>query len=126
VRILEDGAPDAGLVRGFFEQRLAAITHLPDGASERQPLSLTIPPARRTVAHDHGLRETLVHVLSGSGKLLWGRQLEHAARIGPGASVLIAAGVFHQEINESTDDELELWFLGDDAPSWAGAHQLAP
>jgi uncharacterized RmlC-like cupin family protein len=130
VRILEDGALDAGLVRGFFDQRLAAITHLPEGASGDRPSSLTIPPAGRTVAHDHGRHETLVHVLSGNGKVLWGQQLEHSARIGPGTSVLIPAGVFHQEINESAHDEFQLVFFGDadscDDLASAGAHQLAP
>jgi uncharacterized RmlC-like cupin family protein len=126
LRILEDGELAADLVGEFFGARLAAITDLPDGAIGQQPFALTIPPAGRAVAHDHGQRETLVHVLSGSGNILWGQQLEHAARIGPGASVLVPAGAFHQEINESTDDELELLVFGDDAPSWAGAHQLAP
>lgn len=130
VRILEDGALDAGLVHGFFDQRLAAITHLPDGASGQQLLSLTIPPVGRTVGHNHGLHETLVHVLRGNGKVLWGQQLEHSARIGPGASVLIPAGVFHQEINESADDELQLVLFFDvdssDDLASAGAHQLAP
>jgi uncharacterized RmlC-like cupin family protein len=87
---------------------------------------VSIPPAGRTVGHSHGPRETLVHVLSGNGKVLWGQQLEHSARITPGASVVIPAGVFHQEINESTDDELRLLFFGDDGQSCAGEHQLAP
>jgi len=125
VRVIEDEGLDAGLVRGFFEQRLAAITHLPDGASGYQPVSLKIPPAGHTVAHDHGPHETLVHVVSGSGKVLWGQQLEHSARIGPGTSVLIRPGVFHQEINLSPSDELELLVFGDDGPSGAGAHLLS-
>jgi uncharacterized RmlC-like cupin family protein len=124
VRVIDDGGPDADLVRGFFEQRLAAITHLPEGATGHQPLSLTIPPAGRTVAHDHGPHDTLVHVVSGHGQVLWGRQLEHSASVGPGASVLIKAGVFHQEINVSSSDDLELLLFGADGP--AAAHGLLP
>jgi len=124
VRVIADDGLDAGLVRGFFEQRLAAITHLPDGATGHQPLSLRIPPAGRTVAHDHGPHETLVHVVSGQGQVLWGKELEHSAAVGPGASLLIQAGVLHQEINLSHSDELELLVFGDNGS--AVAHRLSP
>jgi uncharacterized RmlC-like cupin family protein len=128
VCLLEDGTRDADLVRGFFDQRLAAITHLPEGASGHRPSTLTIPHASRTVAHHHGPHESIVHVLRGNGTVLWGQQLEHSIRIGPGVSVLMPAGVFHQEINESAGDDLQLVFIGEsdsgDDSTRAGTHQL--
>jgi len=127
VRVFPDGKLGDELARGFFDQGLSALTHLPEGVVSSRSVSLTIPPASAAVPHDHGAHEMLVHVLHGHGRILWGRRLGKSASIVAGASLVIPPSVHHQEINDSPVEELRLLLLsstGEDLP-WTDMHRLA-
>ncbi|RCG24510.1 cupin domain-containing protein [Sphaerisporangium album] len=65
----------------------------------------TVKPGAATGAHHHGSQETVLYVISGSGRYRWGDKLENVVEAGPGDFVFIPAHVIHQEINPSTETE---------------------
>jgi uncharacterized RmlC-like cupin family protein len=62
---------------------------------------LTIPPAGRAKAHLHESHETAIYVLSGTGRMWWGDNLEHVMDCGPGDMIYIPAGMPHLPTNPS-------------------------
>jgi uncharacterized RmlC-like cupin family protein len=56
---------------------------------------LTIPPGERARAHLHESHESVVYVLSGTGEMWFGEQLEQHVVVGPGDFLYIPAGVPH-------------------------------
>jgi uncharacterized RmlC-like cupin family protein len=71
------------------------------GASALCMHMLTIPPKGRAKAHLHESHETAIYVISGTGEMWYGHQLEHHMVCGPGDMIYIPAGVPHLPANPS-------------------------
>lgn len=124
IRILRQSDLDAGDGLGLVAERLAILTHLPDGQGSRGAALLRIAPGGQTAAHDHGPEEVLVHVLTGAIRIRWGPGLESDALVVAGTSAIVPPGLHHQEINASRAEEARLLLLGDPAtPGSAGLHE---
>jgi uncharacterized RmlC-like cupin family protein len=64
---------------------------------------LEIPPGERARAHLHESHESVVYVLSGTGEMWFGEQLERHVVVGPGDFLFIPAGVPHLPANPGTE-----------------------
>jgi uncharacterized RmlC-like cupin family protein len=62
---------------------------------------LQIPPGGRARAHLHENHETAIYVLSGTGEMWHGDNLEHHMIVNPGDMIYIPAGVPHLPGNAS-------------------------
>ncbi|MFI5385705.1 MAG: cupin domain-containing protein [Fimbriimonadales bacterium] len=60
---------------------------------------LEMLPGAKAKAHFHENHETAIYVLEGEAEMLYGEQLEHKIRVGPGDFVFIPAGVPHLPYN---------------------------
>jgi uncharacterized RmlC-like cupin family protein len=68
---------------------------------------MLVQPSAKTGPHHHGDLETILYVVRGRAKMIWGEHLEFVAEAGPGDFIFVPPYVPHQEINASGDDELE-------------------
>jgi uncharacterized RmlC-like cupin family protein len=68
---------------------------------------MLVEASARTGPHHHGDLETILYVVRGQAKMVWGDQLQYVAEAGPGDFIFVPPYVPHQEINPSGDDELE-------------------
>ncbi len=62
---------------------------------------LNIPPGGRAKTHFHENHETAIYVLSGTGEMWYGDQLQHHMSCVPGDMIYIPAGVPHLPMNAS-------------------------
>lgn len=62
---------------------------------------LIIPPGGKGKTHLHEAHETAIYVLSGTGSMWWGDQLEHEMHGKQGDMIYIPAGVPHLPFNPS-------------------------
>lgn len=62
---------------------------------------LVIPPGVKGKSHLHESHETTIYVISGTGSMWWGDQLENEMHGGPGDIIYIPAGVPHLPFNPS-------------------------
>jgi len=107
VRILRHGQLDAAFAQEFLSQSLAEVTHLPTGAPSGRIETVTVPPGGDIGEHPEGSDSTLLHVVAGQVKVLWGRESEHAATAGSGDTVLVPAGIAFQTRNDSPVELLQ-------------------
>jgi uncharacterized RmlC-like cupin family protein len=98
----------------FIAQRLAAITHLPTGASSGGSEILTIPAGatgRSTVA---AASTTLLHVIAGELELYRDDMLKIAATAVSGDTAVIQAGITIEMVNAHATEALQLIVLRGD------------
>ena len=62
---------------------------------------LTIPPGGRARAHMHENHETAIYVLSGTGEMWYGEELEEHVTVKAGEFLYIPAGMPHLPYNPS-------------------------
>lgn len=67
---------------------------------------VTMPAGARALAHKHTTHETAIYVMSGTGGVWFGPQLEHHAVVAAGDFFYIPADVPHLPYNPSTDPVL--------------------
>jgi uncharacterized RmlC-like cupin family protein len=77
------------------------------GSSKLWAGTMLVEPSAKTGPHHHGDLETVLYVVRGRAKMIWGEQLEYVAEAGPGDFIFVPPYVPHQEINGSGDEELE-------------------
>jgi uncharacterized RmlC-like cupin family protein len=65
---------------------------------------LTIPPGGRAKAHKHESHESAIYLLSGSGSMWYGQQLEHHVQLQPGDFLYIPADMPHLPYNPSESE----------------------
>ena len=87
--------------------RAAAINAARAGAEKLWAGTVVIHPDAKTGAHHHGDLESVIYVVKGRARMRWGEELEFTAEAGPGDFIFVPPYVPHQEINASSDDELE-------------------
>jgi uncharacterized RmlC-like cupin family protein len=87
--------------------RAAAITAARAGAKQLWGGTMVVKASAKTGPHHHGDLETILYVVRGRAKMIWGEKLEFVAQAGPGDFIFVPPYVPHQEINPSGDDELE-------------------
>lgn len=61
---------------------------------------LTIPPGGRAKAHKHETHETAIYVISGTGRMYWGQNLEHLIELKAGEMLYIPADCPHLPFND--------------------------
>jgi uncharacterized RmlC-like cupin family protein len=82
-------------------RRLAAVSNALVGSEALWAGVMLAEPDTTSSVHHHGPLETVVYVLSGQGKVRWGKWLEHEADLEPGDFLFIPPYVPHQESNPS-------------------------
>jgi uncharacterized RmlC-like cupin family protein len=107
VRILRQGQLDASLACGFGAQLLAEITHLPTGTTSGRAETVTVPPGGTVAECPAGTDATLIHVVAGQLRGLWGSGPEHTTTADPGDTLLLPAGIAFQAINDSPVEALQ-------------------
>jgi uncharacterized RmlC-like cupin family protein len=83
--------------------RLAAISNLLVGSEALWAGVMLAEPGTAGSVHHHGPQETVVYVLAGRSKVLWGSRLEHDVDLEAGDFLYIPPYMPHQEINLSPD-----------------------
>src|SRR4030081_186171 len=107
VRIVHAGELDVNTAQTPGMNRAAAITHATAGAQKLWAGTVTIQPTAKTGAHHHGELESVIYVVKGRARMLWGDRLEYVAEAGPGDFIYVPPFVPHQEINASAQEALE-------------------
>jgi uncharacterized RmlC-like cupin family protein len=107
VRVIPGGSLDANTAQTPGMQRQAAINFARVGAQKIWAGTVHIHPNAKTGAHHHGDLESVIYVVRGRARMRWGENLEFTAEAGPGDFIYVPPFVPHQEINASTDEELE-------------------
>lgn len=64
---------------------------------------LTIPPGGRAKAHKHETHETAIYVMSGTGKMYWGENLENLMVLKAGEMLYIPADCPHLPFNDTDE-----------------------
>lgn len=77
------------------------------GAQKLWAGTMLVQASARTGPHHHGDLETILYVVRGRAKMVWGDQLQYVAEAGPGDFIFIPPFVPHQEINAGGDESLE-------------------
>jgi uncharacterized RmlC-like cupin family protein len=90
--------------------RLAAVSKLLVGSEKLWAGVMMAEPNTVSSVHHHGPLETVVYVAEGSGKLRWGRRLEHESDLEAGDFLFVPPFLPHQEINPSPD-RAALWIV---------------
>jgi len=80
-------------------RRWAAVSNALVGSEALWAGVMLAEPDTTSTVHHHGPLETVVYVLSGQGRVRWGKSLEHEAELEPGDFLFIPPYVPHQEIN---------------------------
>ena len=107
VRVVRAGELDANTPQTPGMHRAAAIDFAKAGAQKLWAGTVTIHPDAKTGAHHHGSLESVIYVVKGRARMRWGDRLEFVAEAGPGDFIFVPPYVPHQEINASTDEQLE-------------------
>ena len=107
VRVVRAGELDANTPQTPGMHRAAAINFAKAGAQKLWAGTVTIHPDAKTDAHHHGSLESVIYVVKGRARMRWGDRLEFVAEAGPGDFIFVPPYVPHQEINASTDEQLE-------------------
>ena len=106
VRVVHSDELDTNTPQTPGMNRAAAIDHVRAGAERLWAGTVVIHPRARTGAHHHGPIESVIYVVSGKARMLWGEQLEFVADAGPGDFIYVSPYVPHQEINASDGEPL--------------------
>ena len=107
VRVVHANELDINTPQTPGMNRAAAITHARAGAEKLWAGTVLIHPKAKTGAHHHGPVESVIYVVSGKARMRWGDKLEYMAEAGPGDFIYVPPYVPHQEINASSDAELD-------------------
>ena len=107
VRVVRSDERDSSTPQTPGMHRLAAVSPATCGADKIWVGTVDIHPAAKTAPHHHGPLESVIYVLRGHARMRWGDRLEFAAEAGPGDFIFVPPYVPHQELNASSEDELE-------------------
>ena len=107
VRVVHADELDTNTPQTAGMLRAAAITARSAGSKKIWGGTMLVQARARTGPHHHGDLETILYVVRGRAKMIWGEKLEFVAEAGPGDFIFVPPYVPHQEINASGDDELE-------------------
>jgi uncharacterized RmlC-like cupin family protein len=105
VRVVHAGELDPNTPQTAGMLRQAAI-NARVGAQKLWAGTMLVQASARTGPHHHGDLETILYVVRGRAKMVWGDRLQYVAEAGPGDFIFVPPYVPHQEINPS-GDELE-------------------
>jgi uncharacterized RmlC-like cupin family protein len=106
VRVVHADELDSNTPQTAGMLRQAAITARA-GAQKLWAGTMLVQASARTGPHHHGDLETILYVVRGRAKMVWGDTLQYVAEAGPGDFIFVPPYVPHQEINPSGNDELE-------------------
>jgi uncharacterized RmlC-like cupin family protein len=101
-RLVRAGKPFQGKQGLMYAPAISAETV---GSRALHMQLLTIPPGGRAKAHKHASHESAIYLLSGSGCMWYGHQLEHHVQLHPGDFLYIPADMPHLPYNPSTTEE---------------------
>jgi uncharacterized RmlC-like cupin family protein len=107
VRVIRADELDANTPQTAGMLRQAAIDASRAGAEKLWAGTMLVDPAAKTGPHHHGDLETVLYVVRGRAKMIWGERLEYVAEAGPGDFIFVPPYVPHQEINGSGEEQLE-------------------
>ncbi len=107
VRIIRPGEFDSKIPQTPGLDRMAAVTEQNTGATKLWAGTFTVEAKAKTGPHHHGDLETVIYVLNGVARLRWGERLEFEAEATAGDFIFVPAYVPHQEINPSSDLQLQ-------------------
>ena len=97
--------------------RAAAINAARVGAQKLWAGAVTIHPNAKTGPHHHGALESVIYVVRGKARMRWGERLEYVAEAEAGDFIFVPPYVPHQEINASTEEQLECVLVRSDNES---------
>jgi uncharacterized RmlC-like cupin family protein len=107
VRVIPGHSLDPNTAQTAGMNRKVAIDLARAGARKLWAGTVKIEPNAKTGAHHHGELESVIYVIRGKARMRWGERLEFTAEAGPGDFIFVPPYVPHQEINASSDSELE-------------------
>jgi uncharacterized RmlC-like cupin family protein len=107
VRVIPGDKLDPNTAQTPGMSRAAAINFARVGAQKIWAGTVTIHANAKTGAHHHGSLESVIYVVRGRARMRWGDRLQFTAEAGPGDFIFIPPYVPHQEINASTNEQLE-------------------
>ena len=114
IRIVRPSERDTNTPQTDGMARTGAVTTELTGASKLWAGTVTICAGARTGAHHHGALESVIYVLEGQARMLWGAKLEYAADAGPGDFIFVPPWLPHKEMNASDSDILECVLMRSD------------
>jgi uncharacterized RmlC-like cupin family protein len=97
-RLVRAGQPYQGKQGLMYAPAISAETV---GAQAIHMQMLTIPPGGRAKAHKHAFHESAIYMLSGTGAMWYGHQLEHHVELHPTDFLYIPADMPHLPYNPS-------------------------
>jgi len=103
VRIVKPHEFDANTPQTPGMQRVAAISREIAGSQRLWAGVTVVAPRVASGVHHHGETETIIYVVSGKAKMLWGDHMEFEQEVEPGDFIYVPPFVPHQEINHSPD-----------------------
>lgn len=95
--------------------RLAGVAHETAGAKKIWMGFVTMGPGAKSGAHHHGHCESAIYIIRGHARLVWGDRLQHVSEAGPGDFIYVPPNLFHQEINPSDTEPIEMIVARDSA-----------
>ena len=101
-RLVRAGQPYQGKQGLMYAPAISAETV---GAQAIHMQLLTIPPGGRAKAHKHAFHESAIYMLSGTGAMWYGHQLEHHVELKPTDFLYIPADIPHLPYNPSATEE---------------------
>ncbi len=115
VRVIPGDSLDENTAQTPGMNRAAAINLARVGAQKIWAGTVHIHANAKTGAHHHGELESVIYVVRGQARMRWGESLEFTAEAGPGDFIYVPPFVPHQEINASTDEDLECVLVRSDS-----------
>ena len=117
VKVVPGNSLDSNTAQTQGMSRAAAINYARAGAEKLWAGTVTIHANAKTGAHHHGDLESIIFVVKGKARMRWGDSLEFTAEAGPGDFIYVPPYVPHQEINASTEEQLECVLVRSDNES---------
>ena len=101
-RLVRAGKPFQGKQGLMYAPAISAETA---GSQALHMQLLTIPPGGRAKAHKHESHESAIYLLSGTGCMWFGHQLEQHVQLQPGDFLYIPADMPHLPYNPSATED---------------------
>jgi uncharacterized RmlC-like cupin family protein len=101
-RLVRAGQPYQGKQGLMYAPAISAETV---GAQAIHMQLLTIAPGGRAKAHKHAFHESAIYMLSGTGAMWYGHQLEHHVELNPTDFLYIPADMPHLPYNPSATED---------------------
>jgi uncharacterized RmlC-like cupin family protein len=101
-RLVRAGQPYQGKQGLMYAPAISAETV---GAQAIHMQLLTIPPGGRAKAHKHAFHESAIYMLSGTGAMWYGPQLEHHVELHAADFLYIPADMPHLPYNPSATED---------------------